>query len=87
MDPSHDAAKVRAEGPGLNRTGDCVLYHSLKTLEVDFVQVAARKQTQRLVKQHKDAQNVYNKQQPKRLSSYNLTLWLYLFLPVLPMQV
>lgn len=22
VDPSHDAAKVRAEGPGLNKTGD-----------------------------------------------------------------
>lgn len=24
MDPSHDASKVKAEGPGLNRTGRCL---------------------------------------------------------------
>lgn len=24
VDPSHDASKVKAEGPGLNRTGRCL---------------------------------------------------------------
>lgn len=27
VDPSHDASKVKAEGPGLNRTGDKTFSH------------------------------------------------------------
>lgn len=33
VDPSHDAAKVRAEGPGLNKTGELVSGDPLHVLQ------------------------------------------------------
>lgn len=41
VDPSHDAAKVRAEGPGLSKTGELINYELL--LSVNKVTKYGRK--------------------------------------------